>query len=56
MQANYLAFKDAFPHKVPAEARYVGNYLQLQYLGLKYFDTSGGNGARISKIDTKKRK
>jgi hypothetical protein len=50
------AFCDAFPHKFPAKARYVRNYLELHDFGLMFMNKSGKNNARISKIKTKKRK
>jgi hypothetical protein len=55
MQANYVAFCDAFPHKVPAKVRYVRNYLQLHEFGLRFMNKSGKNNNRISKINTKRK-
>jgi hypothetical protein len=59
MQANYMAFCAAFPHKVPDPAKAKGvipNYLQLHEFGLQFVNKRRGkNNARISILQTKRK-
>jgi hypothetical protein len=43
------------PPSVPAKAKGVPNYLQLQEFGLKFMNKSGKTTARFSKIQTKRK-